>query len=198
MSLLDPTAEENLWYHNSSVRAQNSNRKTALGPQWSGGPGRRSYEDVMDYLFKKSVTSVNQLCVPVGERWDPSLKVMSLPLCLNHQGAFIQREHTDAACRVTAHHPHVTAADTSRGHSITTETLLQIHTFFVLLWETTVVSGAHRVPYLSILPVDQSNDRARRSAPTAALLRACRLRPPSYWYTVMSADNHISSLGSNM
>lgn len=47
--------------------------------------------------------------------------------------------------------------------------------------------------HLSILPVDQSNDRASRSAPTSRLLRVCRLQLPSYWiHTLMSADQNKS------
>lgn len=68
------------------------------------------------YKFE-SVTRIHQLCVPVGKGWDPGLKIMGLPLWQRCQSSFSQWQHTDAACRVTAHHPHVAAADTNSSAS---------------------------------------------------------------------------------
>lgn len=57
------------------------------------------------------VTRIKQLCIPVGESWDPGLKIMSFPLWERHQSPFSQRQNIDTTCRVTAHQPHITAAD---------------------------------------------------------------------------------------
>lgn len=118
----------------SSGRSSSSSRKHSTA-QTTAGPGCERWfesdnmsvkmlfllwapevEKMWAIVMLKSVTRVNQLRVPVWESWDPSLKVVGLPLRQSRQSAFSQREHTDAACGVAAHHPHITTADTSRAH----------------------------------------------------------------------------------
>lgn len=56
------------------------------------------------------VTRINQLCVPVGECWDPGLKIVSFPLWDRRQSPLSHGQDSHTSCRVAAHQPHLTAA----------------------------------------------------------------------------------------
>lgn len=55
------------------------------------------------------VTRINQLCVPVGECWDPGLKIVSFPLWERRQSRLTHGQNSHASCRVAARQLHLSA-----------------------------------------------------------------------------------------